>query len=70
PAQEGPHTIVEVIRAMPEQYRTILELKFVLEWKDKEIARHLGLPLSTVTSRIHRGRKLLQDALIKEGYAP
>ena len=70
PAQEGPHTIVEVIRAMPEQYRTILELKFVLEWKDKEIARHLGLPLSTVTSRISRGRKLLQEALIKEGYAP
>ena len=70
PAQEGPHTIVEVIRAMPDQYRTILELKFVLEWKDKEIARHLGLPLTTVTTRIHRGRKLLQDALRKEGYVP
>lgn len=68
--QGEPMGIVETIRAMPEQYRTILELKFVLEWKDKEIAQHLGLSLSTVTTRISRGRKLLQEALRKEGYVP
>ncbi|MBQ9853405.1 MAG: RNA polymerase sigma factor [Ruminiclostridium sp.] len=70
PAQGEPLGILDTIRAMPDQYRTILELKFVLEWKDKEIARHLGLPLTTVTTRISRGRKLLQDALRKEGYVP
>lgn len=70
PAQDQgePMGIVETIRAMPEQYRTILELKFVLEWKNKEIAQHLNLSLSTVTTRISRGRKLLQEQLIKEGY--
>lgn len=70
PAQGEPMGIIETIRAMPDQYRTILELKFVLEWKDKEIAQHLGLSLSTVTTRISRGRKLLQEALRKEGYMP
>ncbi|MGN0969499.1 MAG: RNA polymerase sigma factor, partial [Evtepia sp.] len=56
------------IRAMPEQYRTILELKFVLEWRDKDIARYVGLSESAVSTRITRGRKLLQEALRKEGY--
>lgn len=61
--------IVEIIRSMPEQYRTILELKFVLEWSDKEIAQYLKLSLGTVSTRIWRGRKLLQEALREEGYA-
>lgn len=65
----GDHRgIVDLIRAMPEQYRTILELKFVLEWPDKAIARELQLPVTTVSTRISRGRKLLQEQLIKEGY--
>lgn len=62
------HGIVDLIRAMPEQYRTILELKFVLEWPDKAIAKELHLPVTTVSTRISRGRKLLQEQLIKEGY--
>lgn len=67
--EEGDYrSIVALIRAMPEQYRTILELKFVLEWPDKAIARALQLPATTVSTRISRGRKLLQNQLIKEGY--
>lgn len=65
----GDHQgIVDLIRAMPQQYRTVLELKFVLEWPDKAIAKALHLPVSTVSTRISRGRKLLQEQLIKEGY--
>ena len=62
------HGVVDLIRTMPQQYRAILELKFVLEWQDKEIARYLGLSTSAVSTRISRGRKLLQEQLIKEGY--
>lgn len=65
----GDHRgIVDLIRAMPEHYRTILELKFVLEWRDKDIARYVGLSESAVSTRITRGRKRLQEQLIKEGY--
>lgn len=70
PAREegDPGGIVAVIRAMPEQYRTILELKFLWELEDKEIARQVGLTPTAVSTRIYRGRKLLQEALRKEGY--
>lgn len=60
--------VIALIRTMPEQYRAILELKFVLEWTDKSIAKELGLPVTTVSARIRRGRKQLQAQLIKEGY--
>lgn len=70
PAREegDPGGIVAVIRAMPEQYRTILELKFLWELEDKEISRQVGLTPTAVSTRIYRGRKLLQEALRKEGY--
>lgn len=72
PAQDdsGHRDIVEIIRAMPPQYRSILELKFVLEWSDQAIASHLGLSPGAVRTRIWRGRKLLQETLVEEGYQP
>lgn len=58
-----------LITALPEIYRVVLERKFLLEWRDTEIARELGLSVSTVASRVARGRKLLQKMLEEEGYA-
>lgn len=60
--------IVDIIRGMPEIYRTVLELRFLEELDSAEIARRTGLSVSAVNTRIHRGRKLLQEALRKEGY--
>lgn len=60
--------IAALIRRMPPSYRQVLELKFLLEWTDREIAHALGLSEGSVRTRIWRGRKLLQDALRKEGY--
>lgn len=60
--------LVELVRSMPEPYRQVLELKFVLEWSNQEIARFLGINQSTVNTRIHRGRALLMERLEKEGY--
>lgn len=68
PEPGSPGNIVAIIQAMPPNYRTILELKFLMEWSDKDIAQKLDLPVTTVTSRIQRGRKLLQKKLIEEGY--
>ena len=70
PDRHGAADIVAVIRAMPETYRQVLELKFVLEWTDRAIARHLGLSVTAVSTRVSRGRKLLQERLIEEGYEP
>lgn len=66
--RQGHQDIVRVIRAMPEQYRTVLELKFLREWNSQQIANATGLTVNAVNTRISRGRKLLQEALRKEGY--
>ena len=57
-----------IIRRMPEDYRRVLELRFVAEWSISDIARELGLTESAVRTRTFQGRKLLIDTLKKEGY--
>ncbi len=60
--------LVALIRELPPDYRQVLELRFVAEWSLAEIGAHLGIPESTVKTRIFRGRKLLIERLRKEGY--
>ena len=61
--------LVELIRSLPEAYRRVLELKFVEEGTNQEIARRLGLKESTVSTKVQRGRRLLLDAMEQEGYS-
>ena len=67
-AFDAPNRIVEIIRAMPEQYRQILEMKFVLEYANREIAELLKMNEGTGASRISRERKLLAEKLKEAGY--
>lgn len=60
--------LVSLIRALPEGYRRVLELKCVEEESNREIARRLGLKESTVATRVLRGRTMLAEALEKGGY--
>lgn len=66
--QEEYDYLVSLIRALPENYRRILELKCVEEESNQEIARRMGLKESTVSMRVLRGRKMLREQLEKEGY--
>lgn len=69
PADGGEfQALVALIRGMPEDYRRILELRFVAEWSLSEIAEEVELSEGAVKSRIFRGRKLLILALKREGY--
>lgn len=68
--EKGVEDIAAIIRSMPEQYREILDLKFLEEKTDQEIADLLGLSKGAVSTRISRGRKLLQEKLREEGYRP
>ena len=53
--------------AIPDEYRIVVVMALVEEMSYKEIAAALSIPLGTVMSRLHRGRKLLQGSLV--GYA-
>lgn len=69
PADEGEfHALVALIRSLPEDYRRVLELRFVAEWSLAEIAEAMDLTENTVKTRIFRGRKLLMEQLRREGY--
>ena len=54
--------------SMPEAYLRPLELKFICEYSDREIAHDLGITLGAVQQRIRRGRVLLIQKLREDGY--
>lgn len=51
--------LLEALRRIPLESQMVLELYFWEEMKGREIAEALELPLSTVKSRIKRGKELL-----------
>ena len=55
------------IEALPEQFRMAVLLADVEGFSYKEIAEILEIPIGTVMSRLHRGRKALQKALFEFG---
>ncbi len=48
---------------LPEDYRAVVLLALVEDLTYKEVAEALSIPIGTVMSRLHRGRKLLQARL-------
>ena len=53
----------DAIEALPEQYRDAVLLADVEGFAYKEIAEILDVPIGTVMSRLHRGRKRLLEQL-------
>jgi len=59
--------VKEAVENLPEQYRLAVLLADVEGFAYKEIAEILDVPIGTVMSRIHRGRKALQKELYEFG---
>lgn len=55
------------VEALPEQFRMAVLLADVEGFSYKEIAEILDVPIGTVMSRLHRGRKSLQKTLHQFG---
>lgn len=55
--------IRDAISGLPDDFRDASLLYFIAEMSYEEIAEALDVPIGTVRSRLHRGRKLLQQAL-------
>jgi RNA polymerase sigma-70 factor (ECF subfamily) len=61
--------VKEAVEALPEQFRLAVLLADVEGFSYKEIADILEVPIGTVMSRLHRGRRALQKALHDFGTA-
>jgi RNA polymerase sigma-70 factor, ECF subfamily len=59
----GDEVIRQAMRALPDQFRTAVYYADVEGFSCKEVADLMGTPVGTVTSRLHRGRRLLRRML-------
>jgi len=60
--------VKEALESLPEQFRIAVLLGDVEGFSYKEIAEILDIPIGTVMSRLHRGRKALQKRLYDFGH--
>lgn len=61
--------VKEALEALPENFRLPVLLADVEGFAYKEIAEMLDIPIGTVMSRLHRGRKAMQKALFDYAHA-
>jgi RNA polymerase sigma-70 factor (ECF subfamily) len=59
--------VKEALESLPDQFRMAVLLADVEGFSYKEIAEIVDVPIGTVMSRLHRGRKALQKALVEFG---
>jgi RNA polymerase sigma-70 factor (ECF subfamily) len=53
----------QALDALPDKYREVAALYFMEDFSYEEIAEILDVPIGTVRSRLHRGRRMLQKLL-------
>jgi RNA polymerase sigma-70 factor (ECF subfamily) len=56
--------ILTALKNMPENFREVVILADVEEFAYREIAEILDVPIGTVMSRLHRGRRILRGELV------
>ncbi len=55
--------ILAALEKLPEHFRTVVVMADVEDFAYKEVADILAIPIGTVMSRLHRGRKILRADL-------
>jgi RNA polymerase sigma-70 factor, ECF subfamily len=51
------------VEALPDEYRSVIMLTELEGLSGQEVSELLGVPLTTVKMRLHRGRRMLQEHL-------
>jgi RNA polymerase sigma-70 factor (ECF subfamily) len=55
--------VTQALQSLPEDFRTVVILCDIEGLTYEEISDFLNCPIGTVRSRLHRGRKMLEDML-------
>jgi RNA polymerase sigma-70 factor, ECF subfamily len=66
--KQGREIIRDLISMLPEAYRGVLELRVLKDKSYEDIAEDLKIPINTVSSRIHKGKKLLSEIMRERGF--
>lgn len=67
---EDLQAVIEAMQDLPFGQRNMLTLRYVLGWRVKAIAAHLGLPENTVSVELRRALARLQAQLIQQEANP
>ncbi len=62
-ADERMRLVREALRSLSRRDRELLLLKYTEDWSYQDMTRHLGLPRTTLESRLHRARERLRQKL-------
>lgn len=62
-SQDG---VVQALAALPHDFRDVLVLVDIGEFSYKDAAQILDIPVGTVMSRLHRGRRILKHELVEK----
>ncbi|MFD2673403.1 RNA polymerase sigma factor SigW [Marinicrinis sediminis] len=60
---ETQQQIREAISKMPEKYRSVIILRYLEDMSLQEISEVLDMPVTTIKTRVHRGREYLRKRL-------
>jgi RNA polymerase sigma-70 factor (ECF subfamily) len=63
PAQALSPAVARAVESLPDPFRRAVQLVDLADVSYRDAATALGVPLGTVMSRLHRGRRLLAEAL-------
>ena len=66
--EEYKEQLAKALDQLPDVYSTALKMCDLEGLSYSEIADHQNTTIGTVRSRIHRGRRLLKEAIIRGGY--
>ena len=56
-------SVVEALSAVPHDFRDVLVLVDIGDFTSQDAAQILDIPIGTVMSRLHRGRRILKREL-------
>jgi RNA polymerase sigma-70 factor, ECF subfamily len=63
---ETQQNIRDAIQTLPDKYRTVVVLRYLHDMSLQEISDVLEMPVTTVKTRVHRGREFLRKRLEPE----
>lgn len=64
--EESTYELTEIIRFLPEKYKTIIVLYYYDDIKIKDISKILKISESSVKKRLQRGRNLLREIIERD----
>ncbi|MHB1126951.1 MAG: RNA polymerase sigma factor [Bacillota bacterium] len=60
---ENKNVVWEAVKKLPVHLRTVVALRYVLDWNEENISLALKIPTGTVKSRLYRARQILKKEL-------